>query len=510
MAAMDIEINAMNSARSVLHKRLLGLCLLPLAYLSGASTASAQTVVGNIDIVDQSKVIGWTCLAGDPNTKLVAQLWAYNTNTGGWSFIGNQQASSGRLDVGNAGVCGTGTEAAYHGFEYTIYPQSLIASGANYAIYAYVLYAGEMVPINGSGGNINFAQSGFPTSTTWRTDYDDPNAKSVAMLDCIWPFKGANARGNSDALDMWQLSAGPTVNANWNRYSATAQVGPTWCAKNDPAQSATWNWLQSNSATNGAYWPRANFWVVSANSELAYSLLNKGPPSQSFPINAGSVYSLASDSNGFTLGVDNRRSDYRIGMFPFLSIGSEMGRGTGGVIKYVPASGPTDSYLNFDFRQMVQNYGGYHDIAVYIEAMWGGRKRVIGVSFPNGTRERVHWNWNAVSSFWFPGFEYNYIGASQLRTYCPGIPASGLPVVSDATSGTLQHVSIPVRKLFECIEQRGIPDDRANHGNLTWSDARNTGLPLTITGVHLSIEQGDNNPNDYMQTYFSRPTFTDQ
>lgn len=40
----------------------------------------------------------------------------------------------------------------------------------------------------------------------------------------------------------------------------------------------------------------------------------------------------------------------------------------------------------------------HHDIAVYIELMWGGYKRWIGVSLNYPLQNRYHWNWFDESS----------------------------------------------------------------------------------------------------------------
>ncbi len=474
--------------------------------LGCAAAASAQTPIGAVDFIDNDSVIGWACLPGDADTFLPVEVWAYRPSNGSWTYVGTENASRGRDEVGSAGVCGSTAGAFYHGFELTIFPEELIATQGSYQIYAYS--NGTLLPQNPSISNIvSFATSGFPGSTTWRTDYNDPNQRSVSMVSCIWPFKGANPDSHggswSPATDNWDpyfLPGGATNFANMVTQA-------NWCLRNDRTNPTSWYWTQSNSATNASTWPTTDYWVISANTELAYSKSQSGPPSQSEPINAGDIYSVAAlTKSTFKLGIDNTKPGHTIYDIPFLSIGAQMGRGQTGPIGWIQPTGQ-DTHLQFQVKQVVQTAGHYHDIAAYIEMMWGGYKRFIGISLTQDLNHRYHWNWNALESFWFPGGEFNLLGKPKLDQ-CQ-LSNAQLPVIDSTTIGQTKTVSIPLRGLLQCLETMNIPNlYRDAGGYLGWSSDRPTNLPIAITGVHLAIEQGDGEPNltAKMETVFSKPT----
>ncbi len=469
--------------------------LLAVGFLMLGPPAAGQSISGWLDFVDQDSILGWACYQGDASTKISVDLWAWDYGASRWLLISRARADKERLDVGGSGICGTGLEARYHGFEHTIYPDALLKEGSNYYVAAYVRDASGYRPLNGSR-TVGFSARGFPTSNVWRTDYDDPNATSVAMVSCIWPFKGANAREdeNTDHPDPLFLYAGPTQRDNY-------------CIRNDPDDPASWDWSRSNSATNASSWPRSNFWVVSANSEPAYSKTQSGPPSQSEPI--GGHYSVSMWSASFELGIDNSRSGYAPGDTPFLSLGAEMGRGVAGPIDWLQPG--QETYLELEVKQVQRSPGHYHDIYAIVELMWGNYKRFLAVSLVNPTRSRFHWNWNALSSFWFPGGEFNYLGTQGLASLC-SLQGAQLPVAGDANVGVWLDVRIPIDGVLDCLERVNIPnqhDQGRAGGFLGWSYPRPQTIPIAITGVHLAIEQAPGQPTASMKVRFTKPRLVD-
>jgi hypothetical protein len=307
--------------------------------------------LGNVDAVDQQSVLGWACYTGDANTKLSVELWAIDASTGGWVYIATAAADKQQTDVGRTGSCGSGLESNYHGFELAIYPDNILNRNKSYSVYAYHRPTGQLLA--GGGRTVSFPESGLSTSGYWRTDFDDPNLRLPALRSCIWPFLGANQRGDANDDPLRLDGAGAT----WRHGpSAPLQfVTPSnWCLTYDTLRANPPSpWSQSNSATNAPSWPTGNFWVVSANNEPAYSQLNSGPPNQSLPLNAGAVYSVSATGDAFVLGVDNTQTPKDIhgnvivnGGAPYISIGAQMGRGSAGALAFVDPGGP-DTYLEF-------------------------------------------------------------------------------------------------------------------------------------------------------------------
>ena len=343
--------------------------LLIVLSLSLTISAAGQSVIGSLDIANQTTMIGWACVPGDASTKVTVDLLAWDPDRKVWVLIGTERADKARDNIGNTGICGKGEESFYHGFEYTILPNNLMKEGSSYDLRAYVNDGPNYRQLSGHG-SASFVTSGLPTSSIWRTDYDDPDARSVSMVSCIWPFKGANGRGNTDP-DPLHLHAGATMITSWEPEVPGVLAGPNWCIRNDPSDPSSWPWSSSNSATNeSGPWPTTNYWVVSANKEIAYSKTQSGPPSQSASINGGGVYSVSMTNDTFQLGVDNRGSDYRDVDFPFLSLGSEMGRGVSGPLAWLEDT--SEIYLEFQVLPLVHSSGHFHDIYVNVEFMWGG------------------------------------------------------------------------------------------------------------------------------------------
>lgn len=470
-----------------------------------APNAAAASVFqsGSLDAVDQQSARGWACYPGDATRKLDVELWAIDASTGAWTHISTTTADKQQTDIGRSGVCGSGLESNYHGFEFAIYPDDILNPNKTYSVYAYFRPTGQF--LSGGGRMVSFPESGLPTSGYWRTDFDDPNLRSPALLSCIWPFLGANQRGDTTNDPLW-LYAGATL------YAPLAPplrfVTPSyWCITFDPAQAnPPSSWTQSNSATNAPFWPTDNFWVVSANNEPAYTQLNSGPPNQSMPVNAGTVYSLDATSGTFVLGVDNTQTpkdtqgNAIVDGTPFLSIGAQMGRGRPGALAFVDPNGP-DTHLEFSATKNLEvgAVNPYHAMVVFVEAMWGGAKRMIGVTLQAQSSNRAHWNWNVSSSFYYPGAEFNFISVDDILSRCQLQNASvqkmdGVPV------GVTMNYSLPIRGLFECIDKGSVP-------GLAWTTARPTGRPLLISGMHLSIEQGPQRPDNRMQVTYSVPRF---
>ncbi len=466
-------------------------------------TGTSPTLLGNLDVVDQQSVLGWACYSGDPNTKLSVELWAIDVSTGSSIYIATALADKQQTDVGRAGTCGRGLESNYHGFEFAIYPDNILGRNKSYSVYAYHRPTDQV--LGGGSRSVGFPESGLPTSGYWRTDFDDPNLKLPALLSCIWPFLGANQHGDTNDDPLWLSGAGAT----W-RFGSSAPlqfVTPSnWCITFDTVQAnPPSSWAQSNSATNAPFWPTGNFWVVSANNEPSFSQLNSGPPNQSWPLNTGAVYSVSTTGDAFVLGVDNTKTPKDVngdvivnGGTPFLSIGAQMGRGSPGALAFVDPSGP-DTYLEFSATKNLEagTVNPYHAMVAFIEGMWGGTKRMIGVSLQSQATKRAHWNWNVYPSFYYPGAEFNFISVDDIVSHC-GLQNASVQKMDGVPVGVTLSYSIPLRGLFQCIDNNSVP-------GLAWTAARPSSQPLLISGIHLAIEQGPQRPDNRMQVTYSIP-----
>lgn len=470
----------------------------------------AQSLIGQVDHADHDSIIGWACLSGDPVTQLPIELWAYDPALQHWTRLGAETANRSRPDIERIGVCGSGEGAGAHGFEYTILPESVIAQRGTLELRAFVAQGGTPTPLPG-GATVSFATAGLPSkSNLWRTDYDNPDQRLVTMRSCIWPYKGANSGEATEARDPLFLHAGPTLLIPWERHPGVFAL-PNYCVQNTIGEEARWAWSRSNSATNASGWPLADYWVVSANNELAYSTTQSGPPSQSEGLNQGGLYSVRAEDGGFLLGLRNASRDYTVDDTPFLSIGAQTGRGVAGPLAWVEPSG-FDTWLHFSVAEHLRtsvNPDDYHDIAAIIELMWGGYKRYLAVSLmQTGLRNQYHWNWNVQESFWFPGGEFVALGTETVSERC-GLTGAELPQIGPTSPipyGKARPVALPIRALLECIEREELSNLHAGLGTrIAWSTPRPRDLPLAITGVHLMIEQGPNRPDSEMLTWFSKP-----
>jgi hypothetical protein len=471
--------------------------------LPPGAPGTGQSVSGRVEAVDQQSVQGWACYPGDPSSKVAVELWAIDAATGSWVFIANATADKPRLDIGESGACGSGLEGNYHGFELPVYPDEILIRDKRYSIYAYHRPSGQL--LDGGGRTVAFPESGLPPSAYWRTDFDDPAFRSPALLSCIWPFFGANQRADVNDDPLWLDGAGAT----W-RYGPSAALQfatpSNWCISFDATlANPPPAWSQSNAATNAPSWPTTNFWVVSANNEPSFSQLNVGPPNQSMPLNAAMVYSLSTTRDSFVLGLDNTKTPKDgngnvivAGGTPFLSIGAQMGRGSAGPLAFVDPSGP-DAYLEFSATKNVEAgaVAPYHAMFAYVEAMWGGAKRMIGVSLQSQATGRKHWNWNVHPSFFYPGAEINFISVDDIAAHCNLQGASVQKMDGVATGITLSY-SIPIRGLFRCIDNNSVPA-------LGWTVSRPLSQPLLVSGIHLAIEQGPDRPDNQMRVTFSTP-----
>ena len=470
-----------------------------LALSALVPAASSAAIVGRLDRADATAALGWACVEGDATRTLEVRIETRASDALEWSPVETVPAHGQRDDVLASGLCDAGEDARWHGFELTTWPAAMLAVDAAHEVRAVALDGGTGSVLPGAA-TIAFRESGFPTRAVWRTDYDDPEQREVTLLGCVFPYEGANRRGN-EALDPRMMNAGATVTVPWVRHPERGGTEPDWCVMNGPADHRAWS--SSNAATNAPEWPLADFWVVSANSEPAYSRTQGGPPGQSEPVNAGGVYGVDADAHSFTLSIDNR-PPYTGDDFPFLSIGASQGHGIDGLVARVATSG-ADRVLEYTITPLrmtdaVDEYGRahYHDVNLFVEATWGGYKRLVYVSFASpvvGTRR--WWNWNVLESFWFPGGEINFLGWRELRA-CAGIDPAGVPAIDASSIGTAHAVRLPLRALFECVESRAPA--------LGWTVPRDPSLPIAITGVHLGLEQADYQPGSGMAVRFSRPT----
>jgi hypothetical protein len=457
--------------------------------------ARAQSISGSLDVVDQQSVLGWACYTGDPDDTLDIELWAVDQATGAWMQMTTPttKADKGRIDVGNAGVCGSGPNAYYHGFEEPVHPDIVLKANATFNIYAYHRPTGQF--IGGSPRNVSFPVSGLPTSGDWRTDLD-PGTTAPALMSCIWPFLGANSRSLGSTDPLW-IAAGATWpgGTSYPLGYSTTPANNTLCINYD-VNAPFPSWAQSNSATNAPSWPTSNYWVVGANYEPAYSLMNSGPPNQSQPINTGGVYSVSTGTDplgrrSFRLAIDNSKKPIVNGAvfdgIPFLSVGSQMGHGTGGPLAVLdPATGET--YLRFDVTKNIDATPGrlYHFVGMFIEAIWGGQKRMTTVVLQqqDTTGIRGHWDWNVYPSYFYPGAEIDYISVDDLYTHCGiyiGDKLDGLP-----GGGFTRSYSIPLNALFQCA------------GNYTGWGNPMPNAPVFLTGVHFGMETPDGDTQNYL------------
>ncbi len=457
-------------------------------------------VIGHLDWVDQDTVLGWACRAGDAETQLAVELRA--ELDGKAVVIGRQLANRARDDVASSGRCGTGAGSRFHGFEFTVFPIAMMRSSP-VSIQAIGIDGDQRIEI-GDPRSVAFPAVGLPSRLIWRTDYDDPQRKAVALMSCIFPFKGANRIAKQADASPLFLNAGATIlQANWE--SSPGVFSPAnWCIENDP-DAAEFGWSQSNAASNASHWPQQNFWVVSANTEYAYSKLNPGPPSQSHPLNQPQgIYRLRGDDDNHVILALNNDPDggYELSNYPFLSIGAQMGRGRAGPLAWLEATGP-ELWVSFDVEQLSQTAGDFHDIGLIVGFHWGGYPRWVFVSLSNAdARQRLHWNWNALQSFWFPGGEINYLGSRAVREECA---IRSLPVLSDETvADGPRFARLPLRALLRCLQSQEIVNQHAPGSLLGWTEPM-PDQPLPLTGLHLFVEQGPHQSGAHMQVRFSLP-----
>lgn len=183
--------------------------VLACAVLAVISAQSDAAIIGSLDIVNQRSAFGWACDTADVNSFPEVWIWARSVNTGTWTLLERSVADKERNDVYAVGACGSGANGQYHGFEFSVFPIGNLSPTDTYQITAWVDNATQLP----GSATVNFAPSGFPTSMIYRTDYDDPNQRSVAMVSCIWPFKGANPMGNNDLSSADPLFINPYAGA---------------------------------------------------------------------------------------------------------------------------------------------------------------------------------------------------------------------------------------------------------------------------------------------------------
>lgn len=479
--------------------------------VSTSRTAAAQ-ITGSVDVVNLQSVLGWTCDPTTPDSKLVIWLYAYDASAGSWVYLYAGPADKQRNDIGRTGICGPtwGIESYYHGFELPVYPDGVLNKGKSYYIYAWASqgWQGAWQMLTGSGGLIGYAEAGLPTRMVWRTDYDDRNLTSPALISCIWPYLGANARCNpitqegcASIADV--MLAGGTQPPQYLGFATPSNS----CINFDSLQTGSPPpaWQSSNASTNApaGEWPMSNYWVLHVNNEVALDRVgNSGPPSQSEPID-GRLFGVSAGSDSITLAINNGATNYKPEKIPFLSFGATLGRG-GGPLAFIDPSGP-DTNLEVTVTKQLQQGGvspvPYHGIWIYIETIFGGQKQVAIVTLQEAASARKRWNWNVFPSFWYPGAEFHMFSVANLQSQC-ALQGAALQDMTNAPIGVSQNIRIPLRGLFECIDALPGNDPKA------WVTPRPAGRPLMISGVHFAIEQGDGRPQDAMQVTFSRPQLT--
>jgi hypothetical protein len=494
-----------------------------LALSSGL--ARAQTPTGAFDqFFGNASAFGWACLPGDSQTKVTVYYGLYDGSS--WAYYRSATADKQRNDIGRAGTCGSpsDTESYYHGFEVPVFLLELLQKNRSYGVYAWVYTnTWPYYQFLSGGGSINTWESGLPTSQTWRTDYDDPYLRQPALISCIWPFHGANQRaipaGNPPTHPFTQNTVGGgatpggavlhangtvtqggfgsvgfnTPNIYCINYPADTTLPAPWTASNSAAGSTS-GYLWPTASSGSPSWPGYNYWVVHANNEMAYVLADQpnggfwkassGPPGQSEPVTGG-LFSVNADPGGFTLSIDTNAATHK-SKLPFLSIGAQMGRGVGGPIAYVDASG-LETFVEFDVTRLsVLPAGEYQLIDFFVEGIFGETKRHVWISLGVEQRSvRTNWNWNAAQSFFYPGADLNLFAADEALG-CPNMPASALiPNLGNFPVGVTKSVSIPLRAMFKCVD--AVPWNSPR----SWGQSPLTyGSPLLISGIHLGIETG--------------------
>lgn len=502
----------------------------------------APTPIGELDSVSATSAFGWACLRGDSNTKLnvYAGLWdGFN-----WLSLAWLPADKQRIDVGNSGKCGQAgdIESHYHGFEWPIFiPDWADIKNKYVDLFVYVpVGSASDFQLIGSR-RLSYFEAGLPTSQIWRTDYDEPTLRQPALVSCVWPFHGANQRTNTTNTPQHPFTR-PTIGgggtpggANFDEHGTIVAglygtVGFTtpniFCINYDAASAIPAPWNAANAAagnpsgviwptrSNGqAVWPTSNYWVVHANSEMAFQLTDQpnavspnsgwkassGPPSQSEPVTGG-LYEVTASSAGFALSVDNTDARHN-GKLSWLSIGAQMERGAGGALAFVEPVGP-ETFLEFDIQKTVDtDPSNYRAVNVFIEAIFGGAKRQIWITLQQPISGRYHWNWNVAQSFFYPGADLNLYTPSEILA-CAGLPPSThIPEFGGAGESAGRSYSIPIRAIFNCLD--GLQSSSPRYWG---SSPLGYNRPMLISGVHIGIETGPS-PATKLGVAFTTPKF---
>ena len=83
-----------------------------------------------------------------------------------------------------------------------------------------------------------------------------------------------------------------------------------------------------------------------------------------------------------------------------------------------------------------------------------------------------------------------------------------MPALSDSTVGQVKHYKIPIRALFNCIEDGGMIDTTVTPNVVIgWSTPRNRAVDISLNGVLFGLEQ-TSNILDKMTVEFSKPLLT--
>ena len=305
----------------------------------------------------------------------------------------------------------------------------------------------------------------------WRTDYNATNEGTVYNTlttgTCLYPY--------ADTKTVW---------------GAGAAFGGNPC--NPPPASFPY----SNSTSSVSPPPQDNFWVVSANNELAYSVdsCNSGPPSQNKPV----VYP-GNGVFGFTIGNSYAGDTFKRASLvlntvqfpncnktPFLSFGAKLNRGNGGNIPAYLRYWVSPQNITFTAKIWdISPYSSNANFAFFVAtSYWASKPRMLILYLlernPNGGlpggQVNNHWNWNISESFWYPGADILHITVNELNRRC----GTNLTQLSPTKYSEATY-NINLRDTFECLGLAG--------RNNLWSDPLPDVGIIPIDGVHWAIEQ---------------------
>jgi len=257
--------------------------------------------------------------------------------------------------------------------------------------------------------------------------------------------------------------------------------------------------------------PASAYWVIVANDDPGFDQCNEGPPGSSHRVASANAWprtmfklDVASGTDAgkhLRLGVDLGDKDFfcaRTGAYeysiPFLSVGTQNGRGNAGPVGTVNRRGSPRGTIVFDAaishrsalgcapgtqtpNVCIPSRVGLH-AGVYAYATWGGIARLLfvdlyddGILAGGGPPGRSRWNWPVHDSFQFPGAEVLVTTAGDsLHTYC------GIDIPALDPQGARVRYEIDFGRILACLDARGLTTQPMPAGD------------IALDGVHWFIE----------------------